>query len=104
MSRMRFALNLPCVVVFKDLLARNKRDICNLSNSNKIQTQKYLVRKPTLNHLTKLAFESHCCHLNMALFELLFPKIPFSSFQFPRAIEHCLTNIKRRIKFVGEIH
>ena len=39
----------------KELLARNRRDIWSLSNSNGIRTHNHLVRKRTLNHLAKLA-------------------------------------------------
>ena len=38
----------------KELLAQNKHDIWNLSNSNGIRTHNHLVRKRTLNHLAKL--------------------------------------------------
>ena len=39
----------------KELLARNRRDIWSLSDSNGIWTHNHLVRKWTLNHLPKLA-------------------------------------------------
>ena len=39
----------------KELLARNRRDIWNLSDCNGTRTHNHLVRKPTLNHLAKLA-------------------------------------------------
>ena len=39
----------------KELLARNRRDIRSLSDSNWIQTHNQLVRKRTLNHSAKLA-------------------------------------------------
>ena len=39
----------------KELLARNKRDIWILSDSNGIRTHNHLICKRTLNHLTKLA-------------------------------------------------
>ena len=39
----------------KELLARNKRDIWILSDSNRIRTHNHLICKRTLNHLTKLA-------------------------------------------------
>ena len=55
MSRTRFRVNLHNLHNIKRLLARNKRDIWSLSDSNKIQTHKHLVRKQTLNHLPKLA-------------------------------------------------
>ena len=38
----------------KELLARNRRDTRSLSDSNGIRTHNHLVRKWTLNHLTKL--------------------------------------------------
>ena len=39
----------------KELLARNRRDIWSLNDSNGIQTHNHLDRKRTLNHLVKLA-------------------------------------------------
>ena len=39
----------------KELLARNRRDIWILSDSNGIQTHNQLVRKRTFNHLAELA-------------------------------------------------
>ena len=62
-----------CVDV-KELLARNKRKIWSLSDRNGTRTHNHLVRKWTLNHLTKLpklfvyelsgcGFESRCSHL-----------------------------------------
>ena len=39
----------------KELLARNRRNIWSLSDSNGIRTHSHLVRKYTLNHLAKLA-------------------------------------------------
>ena len=38
----------------KELLARNRRDISNLSDCNGTQTHNHVVRKRTLNHLAKL--------------------------------------------------
>ena len=38
----------------KELLARNRRDTRSLSDSNGIRTHNHLLRKWTLNHLTKL--------------------------------------------------
>ena len=38
----------------KELLARNRRDMWSLNNSNGIRTHNHLVRKRTLNHLAKL--------------------------------------------------
>ena len=40
---------------FKELLARNRRDIWSLIDSNKIWIHNHLVPKQTLNHLVKLA-------------------------------------------------
>ena len=40
---------------FKEPLARNRRDIWNLSDCNVIRTDNHLVRKRTLNHQVKLA-------------------------------------------------
>ena len=51
MSRARFRVNLNV----KELLAWNRHDIWNLSDSNGIRTHSHLVRKRTLNHLAKLA-------------------------------------------------
>ena len=39
----------------KELLARNRRDIWNLSDCNRTWTCNHLVRKRTFNHLAKLA-------------------------------------------------
>ena len=39
----------------KELLARNRCDMWNLSDTSRIRTQNHLVRKLTLNHLAKLA-------------------------------------------------
>ena len=39
----------------KKLLARNRRDIWDLSDNNGIRTHNHFVRKRTLNHLVKLA-------------------------------------------------
>ena len=46
----------------KELLARNKRDICSLSDSNGIRIKNFLVSKRTLNHLAKLGFK--CSFMN----------------------------------------
>ena len=40
---------------FKELLARNKRNILSLSDSNEIRTHNHLVLKQTPNHLAKTA-------------------------------------------------
>ena len=42
----------------KELLARNRRGILSLSDSNGIRIHNHLVRKQTLNHLAKLASSS----------------------------------------------
>ena len=39
----------------KELVARNRRDICSLSDCNGTRTHNHLVRKRTLNHLASLA-------------------------------------------------
>ena len=48
----------------KDLLARNRRNIWNLSDWNETRTNNHLVRKRTLNHfvyeLSGCGFESRC--------------------------------------------
>ena len=38
----------------KEFLARNKRDICSLSDSNGIRIQNYIVSKRTFSHSSKL--------------------------------------------------
>ena len=70
----------------KELLAQNRRKIWSLSDCNWIRTNSHLVRKRTLNYLTKLffyelsscGFESSCSHLNnncfFGLFWEYFPK------------------------------
>ena len=74
MSRTRFKVNLPhynCLNV-KELLAQNRGDICNLSDSNGIQTRNHIVRKQKLwlngwvfvYELSDCWFERCCCHLN----------------------------------------
>ena len=57
MSRMSFRVDphpIVCLNV-KELLARSRRHIWSLSNSNEIRTHNHVVRKQTLNHLAKLA-------------------------------------------------
>ena len=39
----------------KELLGWSRRHIWSLSDSNGVRTHNHLVRKPTLNHLAKLA-------------------------------------------------
>ena len=57
MTRTSFKVNLyPTVCLnVKELLARSRRHIRSLSDSNVIRTRNHLVRKRTLNHLAKLA-------------------------------------------------
>ena len=43
------------ILNFKELLARNRRNVLRLNNYNGIQTQINLAPKQTLNHLVKLA-------------------------------------------------
>ena len=56
MSRTSFRVNPHSIVCLnvKELLARSRRHIWSLSDSNVNQTQNRLVRKRTLNHLAKL--------------------------------------------------
>ena len=49
----------------KELLARNRRDIWNLSDCKGTRTHNHIVRKRTLNHLAELSgcgFGSFCSH------------------------------------------
>ena len=39
----------------KELLARNRRDITSLSDTNEIRTRNHLVHKRKINHLAELA-------------------------------------------------
>ena len=57
MSRTSFRVNPHSIVCLnvKELLARSRRHIWSLSDSNEIRTHNHLVRKQTLNHLAKLA-------------------------------------------------
>ena len=52
-----FTVNLHSIVCLniKELLARSRRHIRSLSDSNGIRTHNQLVRKRTLNQLAKLA-------------------------------------------------
>ena len=56
MSRTSFRVNPHSTVCLnvKELLARSRRHIQSLSDSNEIRIHNHLVRKPTLNHLAKL--------------------------------------------------
>ena len=56
-SRTSFRVNPHSIVCLnvKELLARSRRHIWSLSDSNGIRTHNHLVRKRTLNHLAKLA-------------------------------------------------
>ena len=69
----------------KELLARSKRHIWRLSDSNGTRIHNHLIRKWTLKHLAKLAqiyeisgcvFESRCCHWNAATLLLCVSPIP----------------------------
>ena len=53
MSRTSFGVNPHSIVYLnvKELLARSRQHICNLSDSNVIWTHSHLVRKRTPNHL-----------------------------------------------------
>ena len=55
-SRTSFRVNPNSIVSWndKELLAGNKRHICSLIDSKKIQTHKNFAYKRTLNHLVKL--------------------------------------------------
>ena len=57
MSRTRFRVNPHSIVCLnvKEFLARSRRHIWILSDSNEIRTHNHLVRKRTLDHLAKLA-------------------------------------------------
>ena len=61
MSRTRFRVNLHSVVSWmniNELLARNRCNICSLSDCNGIRTHYHLVRNRILNHLAKLAINT----------------------------------------------
>ena len=62
MSRTSFRLNPHSVVLLnvKKLLARSRRHIWSLSDSNVIRTHNHLVHKKTLNLLVKLAIWLSC--------------------------------------------
>ena len=62
MPRTSFRVNLHSVVCLnvKELLARSRRHIWSLSDSNVIRTYNHLVRKRTLNHLAKLTKLVEC--------------------------------------------
>ena len=79
MSRTRFRVNPHSIVAlnFKELLARNRREIWSLSDCNGTRTNNHLIRTRTLNHLAiwlngwvfvyelnGCGFESRCSHLN----------------------------------------
>ena len=57
MSRRSFRVNLHSIVCLKikELFARSRHHIWNLSDSSGIRTHNHLVRKRTLNHLVKVA-------------------------------------------------
>ena len=68
----------------QELLPRNRREISSLSDCNGIRTHNHLVRKRTLNYVTKLLcwvfvyelsdcrVESRCGHLNRFTFKVYF--------------------------------
>ena len=62
MSRTSFRVNLHSIVCLnvKELLARSRRHIWSLTDSNVIRTHNHLVRNRTLNHLAKPA-KRLCC-------------------------------------------
>ena len=66
MSRTSIRVNPHSIVYLnvKELLARSRRHIWSLSDSNVIQTHKHLVCKRTLNHLAKLAKWLSSFHVN----------------------------------------
>ena len=57
MSRTSFRVNPQSIVCLnvKELLARSRRHIWSLCDSNVIRTHNHLIRKRTLNHLASLA-------------------------------------------------
>ena len=57
MSRAHFRVNPHSIVYLnvKELLAQSRHEIWSFSDCNWTRTQNHLVRKQTLNHLTKLA-------------------------------------------------
>ena len=57
LSRANFRVNLHSIVCLNvnELLAQSRCHIWSLSDSNEIRTHNHLVRKPTFNHLAKLA-------------------------------------------------
>ena len=62
MSSMSFRVNPHSIVCLnaKELLARSRRHIWNLSDSDVIRTHNHLVRKQTLNHLDKMTYMVEC--------------------------------------------
>ena len=89
----------------KELLARNRRDIWSLNDSNWSRTHYHLVRKLILNHLAKLAiwlscivstylygvFESRCSHLNFRYRACFKQEVPWHSGNY-RVWIHSETN------------
>ena len=86
----------------KELLARNRRDIWNLSEYNETRTHNHLVRKQTLNHLAKLVelsgcrFESRCStvFINKKTMVSIFQ---LQSFLHCRFIFHIISLMKKQI-------
>ena len=76
LSRTSFRVNPDSIVCLnvKELLARSRRHIWSLSDTNEVQTHNHLVRKWTLNgwmlgyKLSGCEFESSCCHLRKFMF------------------------------------
>ena len=64
MSSTSFRVNLHFIVYLniKELLARSRRHIWSLNDSNGIRTHNHFLHKGTLNHLAKLA---RCCHVKV---------------------------------------
>ena len=119
MSRTSFRVNphdIVCLNV-KEFLARSRRHIWDLSDSNEIRTHSHLLRKRTLSHLAKLAwpvwlngwvfvyelsdcgFESRWCHLIAVLLllsELLhFSRLSSMVFEFFLLVKSILTLLRQ---------
>ena len=118
MSRTSFIVNLHSIVCLnvKELLARSRRHIWSLSDSNEIRTHNHSARKQTLNHLAKLAlfwlngwvlvyeltgcgFESRCwialfCKRNETVYFDTFG-VEYVTKEIEKSIEH--KNIKTNI-------
>ena len=66
---------------FKELLARNRRDIRSLSDCNETRTHNHLVRNRTLNHLTKLVSLAKCLSVRNQT-KWLWVRVPLQSLIF----------------------